>query len=442
MPGISQEPTNHLHFHPRFISPIESLSRPADAPQLSRARRSPGLRVLGLRTSTQVTVVDRRTGARATRPADRWDVRGKADGIQFSKRFERAGLAQVWKEQLDRGFANGLPFDLRSRRFVASDSPTDPRPALPGTVFAITEAFYWLLGEPGLGAEDQDPGSSRVQPGSEVAPGLRCHPRRLRPRCRCGLPGPRQLPARAHTVRADRPAAERTSLAGGQLGRRRRRDDDRPRVVPLALRAQSAGPDQEGRSCDTRLLHPAAAGMLGVGGFARRHRRDRQPSHRRHRPRAQHPPDIRPGPSLRPIGELGRDRRVLRPGDGHVRPPPERGGRLGLGGRRATSRGGHGLARRSSEPTPSRSKPLHGRLTRSTKPARIDLRFWSDRCHNEAAADRRTQPHADRRVGRQRGPWTRRNCRRSRPRPASRKRCAQHLAGRGCPGLSCLYVPG
>jgi len=96
-----------------------------------------------LRTTTQVTVVDRRTGARSSRPADRWDVRGKADGVQFSKRFERAGLAQVWKEQLDRGFANGLPFDLRSRRFVAPEGPVAPRPALPATVFAITESFYW-----------------------------------------------------------------------------------------------------------------------------------------------------------------------------------------------------------------------------------------------------------------------------------------------------------
>lgn len=96
-----------------------------------------------LRTSTKVTVVDRRTGARVARPADRWDVRGKADGVQFSKRFERAGLAQVWKEQLDRGFANGLPFDLHSRRFVTSETPAEPRPELPATVFAITEAFYW-----------------------------------------------------------------------------------------------------------------------------------------------------------------------------------------------------------------------------------------------------------------------------------------------------------
>lgn len=96
-----------------------------------------------LRTSTQVTVVDRRSGERSTRPADRWDVRGKADGVQFSKRFERAGLAQVWKEQLDRGFASGLPFDRKSRRFVSLEAPADQRATLPATVFAITEAFYW-----------------------------------------------------------------------------------------------------------------------------------------------------------------------------------------------------------------------------------------------------------------------------------------------------------
>jgi integrase len=96
-----------------------------------------------LRTSTIVTVVDRRTGKRSTRPADRWDVRGRVDGVQFSKRFVRAGLAQAWKEQLDRGFASGLPFDLRSRRFVTPRASDDPHGLLPATVFAITEAYYW-----------------------------------------------------------------------------------------------------------------------------------------------------------------------------------------------------------------------------------------------------------------------------------------------------------
>lgn len=85
-----------------------------------------------LRTSTMLAVVDRRTGKRSTRSADRWDVRGMVDGIQFSKRFVRAGLAQAWKEQLDRGFASGLCFDLRSRRFVTPRAPDDPHGLLPG----------------------------------------------------------------------------------------------------------------------------------------------------------------------------------------------------------------------------------------------------------------------------------------------------------------------
>jgi integrase len=126
-----------------FISRIKERTGVADGTQLSQARHTRDFACWVLRTTTQVTVVDRRTGARSNRPTDRWDVRGKADGVQFSKRFERAGLAQVWKEQLDRGFANGLPFDLRSRRFVAPEGPVAPRPALPATVFAITESFYW-----------------------------------------------------------------------------------------------------------------------------------------------------------------------------------------------------------------------------------------------------------------------------------------------------------
>jgi integrase len=99
------------------------------------------------RATTTVITTDRRTGAKATREADRWDVRGKADGTQFSKRFERAGLAQVWKEQLDRGFAAGLPFDLAARRFLTPEAPAgpeaDPEAKSAGaSVFSITEAFY------------------------------------------------------------------------------------------------------------------------------------------------------------------------------------------------------------------------------------------------------------------------------------------------------------
>src|SRR6266851_662327 len=94
------------------------------------------------RASTTVRTSGRRNGGVATRAVDRWDVRGKADGIQFSKRFERAGLAQVWKEQLDRGFAAGLPFDLRARRFVVEEPDQPEGPTAP-TVFALTEAFFW-----------------------------------------------------------------------------------------------------------------------------------------------------------------------------------------------------------------------------------------------------------------------------------------------------------
>lgn len=143
-----------------------------------------------LRTSTRVTVVNRRTGERTTRPADRWDVRGKSDSIQFSKRFDRAGLAQVWKEQLDRGFGMTWP----SIRGAAGSSHPKPRPlptCAPG--HRVRHHRGVLLGEPGLGAEDQDPGCRDIQSGSEVAPGLRGHPGWGRPRGRHGLPGPRQL---------------------------------------------------------------------------------------------------------------------------------------------------------------------------------------------------------------------------------------------------------
>ena len=88
------------------------------------------------------------------------------------------------------------------------------------------------------------------------------------------LPGPRQLPAGARPAHADRPPAQRPGLAGGQLGDRRPGHDGRPRSVPRSLRDQSARPHQESRPCDACPLHPAAAGMLVLGGVTRRHRRD------------------------------------------------------------------------------------------------------------------------------------------------------------------------
>jgi integrase len=51
-------------------------------------------------------------------------------------------LAQVWKEQLDKGLASGLPFDLAVRRFVVPEPPAAAARVAAATVFAITEAFY------------------------------------------------------------------------------------------------------------------------------------------------------------------------------------------------------------------------------------------------------------------------------------------------------------
>ena len=83
--------------------------------------------------------VDRQSGQRQQREVDCWDVGGRADGVQWLKRFPRAGLAQTWKEQLQADFAAGLPFDLESKRFVTPELPAGP--AMP-SVFDLTEAFY------------------------------------------------------------------------------------------------------------------------------------------------------------------------------------------------------------------------------------------------------------------------------------------------------------
>lgn len=52
------------------------------------------------RTTTKVLAVDKRTGERRPRTADRWDVKGRANGIEYARRFARAGLAEAWKDQL------------------------------------------------------------------------------------------------------------------------------------------------------------------------------------------------------------------------------------------------------------------------------------------------------------------------------------------------------
>jgi hypothetical protein len=43
------------------------------------------------RTTTELTTVDRATGERRTTTAPRWDVKGRANGIEYAKRFSRAG---------------------------------------------------------------------------------------------------------------------------------------------------------------------------------------------------------------------------------------------------------------------------------------------------------------------------------------------------------------
>lgn len=84
--------------------------------------------------------VEDRSGTRRKRQVDCWDVTGRSDGVQWQKRFRKAGLAQTWKEQLERDFALGLAFDLDARRFVEPSQPEGP--AAP-TVFELTEMYYW-----------------------------------------------------------------------------------------------------------------------------------------------------------------------------------------------------------------------------------------------------------------------------------------------------------
>jgi len=92
-----------------------------------------------VKASTIGRVTARSTGEVRRRRADCWDVKGKADGIQWLKRFHKAGVAQTWKDRLDRDFARGLPFDLRVKQFVAPEAPEAP--GLP-TVFDLTERYF------------------------------------------------------------------------------------------------------------------------------------------------------------------------------------------------------------------------------------------------------------------------------------------------------------
>ena len=88
---------------------------------------------------TYERATDHDTGKVVRKPVDCWDVEGRADGVQWLKRFRRAGLAQTWKGRLEADFAAGLLFDARTKQFVAPEIPEGP---LAPTVFELTEMFF------------------------------------------------------------------------------------------------------------------------------------------------------------------------------------------------------------------------------------------------------------------------------------------------------------
>ena len=92
-----------------------------------------------VKASTFQRTIDRTTGQVRRRQLDCWDVKGKADGVQWLKRFRKAALAQAWKERLDRDFTKGLPFDLRAKQFVAPEEPEALRQL---TVFNLTGLYF------------------------------------------------------------------------------------------------------------------------------------------------------------------------------------------------------------------------------------------------------------------------------------------------------------
>jgi integrase len=82
---------------------------------------------------------DRMTGEIVRRPVDCWDLEGRADGLQWLKRFRRAGLAQTWKARMEADFAAGYLFDAKTKQFVVPERPVGP--TVP-TVFDLTETYY------------------------------------------------------------------------------------------------------------------------------------------------------------------------------------------------------------------------------------------------------------------------------------------------------------
>ncbi|MHB1533203.1 MAG: tyrosine-type recombinase/integrase [Acidimicrobiales bacterium] len=89
--------------------------------------------------SSAERVNERATGEARRRSVDCWDVVGRADGVQFLKRFRRAGRAQTWLDRLEADFAAGLRFDLRTKQFLTPEFPAGP--VVP-TVFSLTEAYF------------------------------------------------------------------------------------------------------------------------------------------------------------------------------------------------------------------------------------------------------------------------------------------------------------
>jgi len=84
-------------------------------------------------------VTDRAGGDVRRRNVDCWDVKGKSDGVQWFKRFHKAGLAETWRERAERDFARGLPFDLKTKQFVEPQAPAGP---VAPSVFALTELYF------------------------------------------------------------------------------------------------------------------------------------------------------------------------------------------------------------------------------------------------------------------------------------------------------------
>ena len=84
-------------------------------------------------------MTDRATGEVRRRNVDCWDVKGKCDGVQWSKRFRKAGLAETWRERAERDFIRGLPFDLKTKQFVEPKAPSGP---MAPSVFDLTEIYF------------------------------------------------------------------------------------------------------------------------------------------------------------------------------------------------------------------------------------------------------------------------------------------------------------